>query len=115
LFISETLIDEVSKGDEDAAKDRLAVLTGLPTLRIDEPTTELAERLVKALQLPDSALLDAYHIAVSAVNGIDFLLTWNCTHINNAHMRHAVNNLCLLAGYEPPIMCTPEELRKVPS
>ena len=27
------------------------------------------------------------HISIAAVQGIDFLLTWNFKHINNANMR----------------------------
>jgi len=41
---------------------------------------------------------------------MDFLLTWNCSHIANAEkaapIREAVNAL----GYECPTICTPEEL-----
>ena len=44
------------------------------------------------------------------VNGMDYLLTWNCTHIANASMRHKIESICRLIGYEPPVICTPEEL-----
>ncbi len=56
------------------------------------------------------ASLDAYHIAVATVNGMDYLLTWNCTHIANAAMRAAIESVCRRHGYEPPIICTPLEL-----
>ena len=35
---------------------------------------------------------------------------WNCKHIANAEMQTAVNRICRSAGYEPPVICTPEEL-----
>ena len=41
---------------------------------------------------------------------MDYLLTWNCKHIANAEMQTAVNRICRSAGYEPPVICTPEEL-----
>ncbi|MCC9002687.1 MAG: DNA-binding protein, partial [Candidatus Competibacter sp.] len=47
------------------------------------------------------------------VHGTDYLLTWNCTHINNAELRPKIEALCRLQGYEPPIICTPQELLKV--
>jgi len=50
------------------------------------------------------------HIAVAAVHGLDYLLTWNCTHIANARMRGKIEGLCRAAGYDPPIICTPMEL-----
>jgi len=37
-------------------------------------------------------------------------LTWNCTHIANGFVLQSVNTLCRDAGYEPPIVCTPQEL-----
>jgi len=60
--------------------------------------------------VPRKAAEDALHIAVAAVHGLDFLLTWNCKHIANAMMRSAIERVCREAGYEPPVICTPEEL-----
>ena len=53
---------------------------------------------------------DAMHIAIAAAHGVEYLLTWNCTHIANAQMRPAIERLCREEGFEPPILCTPEEL-----
>jgi hypothetical protein len=60
--------------------------------------------------MPDKAVLDAFHIGIAVVNGMDYLLTWNCTHIANASMRHKIESICCLTRYEPPVICTPEEL-----
>jgi len=60
--------------------------------------------------VPRTAAEDGLHIAVAAVHGVDYLLTWNCKHIANATMRQAIERACREAGYEPPISCTPEEL-----
>ena len=35
----------------------------------------------------EKARIDGFHIAVAAVHGMEYLLTWNCTHIANAVMR----------------------------
>ena len=43
--------------------------------------------------IPDSAEIDAYHIAIATVNGMDYLLTWNCTHIANAAMRSDIETV----------------------
>ena len=58
---------------------------------------------------PDAAT-DALHMALAAVHGMNYLLTWNCRHIANASIRRAVEHQCRLAGYEPPVICTPQEL-----
>ncbi len=52
----------------------------------------------------------AAHIAVSAVHGVDFLLTWNCAHIANAQIVKKVQSICLQQGFPCPLICTPEEL-----
>ncbi|HEV7242718.1 MAG TPA: hypothetical protein VGQ36_26050 [Thermoanaerobaculia bacterium] len=69
-----------------------------------------ADRIFRATTLPDKAASDALHVALAAVNGMDFLLTWNCTHIANGVVLKIVNAICRDNGYEPPIVCTPEEL-----
>ena len=46
----------------------------------------------------------------TSTNGIEYLLTWNCTHIANAHTRPKIEATCRTYGYEPPVICTPLEL-----
>ena len=79
-------------------------------LRITEDARELARSLIAKGSLPANAEIDAFHIAVAAVSGIDYLLTWNCTHIANAVMRPRIEAVCRDRGFEPPIICTPSEL-----
>jgi len=55
----------------------------------------------------------ALHIAVAAVHSVPYLLTWNCKHLANATMRTKIEDVCRSAGYEPVIICTPEELLEV--
>jgi hypothetical protein len=46
-------------------------------------------------------------------NGVarsDLLLTWNCRHLANAEMLAVVMRVIRGSGYEPPVVCTPEEL-----
>jgi hypothetical protein len=61
--------------------------------------------------LPDRAAVDAPHIGIAAVHGMDYLLTWNCTHIANATLRGQIESICRASGYEPPVICTPDELQ----
>jgi hypothetical protein len=71
---------------------------------------KLGKALVEEGPIPAGAEIDAYHIAVAAVNGMDYLLTWNCKHIANAVMRPKVEEVCRNYGFEPPTICTPLEL-----
>lgn len=71
---------------------------------------KLAEELVREGPLPEKAALDALHIAAAVSGGVDYLLTWNFKHLANATMRNQIERRCRSSGYEPPIICTPEEL-----
>ena len=110
LFISEFVIAEASLGHPEAAKRRLEALAGLPELSVPENVVRLASALITEGPLPEKAEIDAFHIAVAAVNGMEYLLTWNCTHIANAALRPKIEAICRTHGFEPPIICTPQEL-----
>jgi hypothetical protein len=101
---------ECQAGDPTAAADRLAALAGLPLLDQTGEVVALAEALVRDVPLPPRVGGDAVHIATAAVHGMQYLLTWNCTHIANAALRPRIEAVCRAAGYEPPLICTPEEL-----
>lgn len=110
LFVSEFVIAEASRGDPNAAQRRLAAIDGIPELEATQEVRLLGQALISEGPIPPRAELDAYHIAVAAVNGMDYLLTWNCTHIANAVMRAGIESTCRKHGYEPPVICTPQEL-----
>jgi predicted nucleic acid-binding protein len=110
LSISVLVVSESRTGDAEAAQRRLALLEGLPLLRLNDAATDLAEHLLTRAALPAKAKDDALHIAVAAVHGIDYLLTWNCKHIANARQRPIIEAICEASGYRPPVICTPEEL-----
>ena len=50
------------------------------------------------------------HIAVAAVGGIEYLLTWNFKHIANPATRDLIQMICQDSGYTPPIICSPDEI-----
>lgn len=110
LFISEAVFAECQSGDPDAALRRLDLLNGIPLLEQMPPTAQIAEHLIGRLSLPEKAAVDAVHIAIAVANEIDFLLTWNCTHIANAAFRPMIEEVATAYGCMCPIICTPEEL-----
>ncbi len=110
LFVSQLVVREALAGDEDAARKRAGFVQKIARLGITDAAGELADKLVETRAVPPKAAEDALHIAVAAVHGVEYLLTWNCKHIANATMRQAIERVCREAGYEPPVICTPEEL-----
>lgn len=108
--MSQLVVQEASAGDPEAASRRLRHLKGIQLLDLTEPCFALASQLLAEGTLPAEAEEDALHISLAAVHGMDDLLTWNLRHIANAAMRSRIERGCVEAGYEAPVICTPEEL-----
>lgn len=110
LQISQLVLDEATQGDPEASERRLALLAGLPILRVDDEAIGLGSDIVGEHILPEKAARDALHLGVATARGVDYLLTWNCAHLANAEVVRVVNRFLRARGYEPPIICTPDEL-----
>jgi predicted nucleic acid-binding protein len=110
LYVSQLVFEEASAGDSGAARKRIEPIRLLARLDITNQAMMLSKRLVAEIPLPAKARTDALHIAVAAVHGMDYLLTWNCAHIANASMRLRIEAICREMGCEPPVICTPLEL-----
>lgn len=110
LYASQLVVRESEAGDEVKSEERLKALEETKLLEITEEALVLAGVFVGKGAIPQEAGEDALHIAIAVVNGIDYLISWNCKHIANAKMRGKIDQLCLSQGYEPIIICTPEEL-----
>lgn len=113
VFISQLVLEECAEGDPSAAKERLEVVRGIDLLDSSDEVDDLADALIVGKAVPDSEPRDAFHIAIAAVNGVNYLLTWNYKHIANATLRGRIEQICRDAGYEPPTICTPDELMGV--
>ena len=113
LCASELVFREAGAGDPRAAQERLDVLKDMLLLEIRQEAHDLAKELVQAGALPAKAFEDALHIAVAAHQKIPYLLTWNLRHMANATMRTLIETVCAKKGCKAPIICTPEELRRV--
>ena len=110
IFASQFVIQEASMGNVEMAQRRLEELRPIPLLDVNQNAEDLAKDLITRGALPAKAVVDALHIAVATVHGMDYLLTWNCKHIANAEMQAKVGAVCRNRGFEPPVICTPEEL-----
>ena len=110
VYISQFVIDESSAGDAVAARARLRAIQNLPLLDITPGVVDLASSFLASGIIPRKAATDAAHIAIAAVHGMDFLVTWNCVHIANAAIAKALAKICRDRAYECPVICTPQEL-----
>lgn len=109
-FISPLVIEEAGRGDSAAAARRLAALEGFSVLEPTSSAAEMVDCFITEYALPSSARDDATHVALAAVHGMDYLVTWNCRHIDNAEIKPFLRSICAAHGYTCPEICTPEEL-----
>jgi hypothetical protein len=113
LYTSSVVVEEAGRGNPDAVSRRLNALSGIPLLAITEAVIALSKAFIQEGALPSKALGDSLHIALATVHGMDYLLTWNCRHIDNAEMKPVVRTVCANHGYVCPEICTPQELMGV--
>ncbi|MDD1416326.1 type II toxin-antitoxin system VapC family toxin [Dolichospermum sp. ST_con] len=110
LYISEVVLEELARGDQEIATKRLDLINELPLLELNETVEELAQQFLTKSNLPPKASDDALHIALATIYKVDYLLTWNCKHIANAQIQKKLSQISIQSGYELPTICTPYEL-----
>jgi len=110
LFSSVVAVNEARRGDGPLATERLAFLAETTLLDVTDTATALAVELLRRTGIPAKADVDALHVAVATVHGMDYLLSWNCKHIVNGNNLPRVYAVCRDMGFEPPLICTPSEL-----
>lgn len=112
-FVSPIVIEEISRGDSDAAQQRLDKISSFSILEVVPEIRQLADAYFDAIQIPEKARADTYHLALTALHGLDFLVSWNCKHIVNGRIKMVLEEINAEFGIRTPIICTPEELMEV--
>ena len=110
VYVSALVVEEISSGDASAAEERLRVIADIPSVTIVAEAESVASALLTSNAVPAKGARDALHIAIAATQGIDYLVTWNFKHINNANTRTMVVDVVSDFGLVCPVLCSPEEL-----
>lgn len=108
LFISETVIEEITKGDLKAAEARLHIIDEFTILPLTETVDILTDALLESQAMPKKAKLDASHIAHAAIHDMNFLITWNQKHIATEKNRKMIEAIIEAFGFRTPRLFTPE-------
>jgi hypothetical protein len=110
MYISEVVLDEAGMGDPNAATKRLEAIRDFPQLILNEVVEKMTQVYIEELEIPEKVFRDATHIAVSSVHNMDYLVTWNCSHIANVRIRRKLETINERYGLHTPLICTPIEL-----
>ena len=110
IFLSELVLEEIGSGDSSATQRRLRMVENVPILETTGNAIGLSKLLIAEKAIPETSTEDALHIAIAAVQGMDFLLTWNFKHINNANTKEKIAGIITDSHFKSPVLCSPEEL-----
>ncbi len=110
LFISATVMQEIQRGDPEAALKRVDAVEGLPVLPVTDEERRMGRRLVEMGAVPLKALEDAIHIATATLSGMDYLVTWNQTHIFNLDTLEKLYSAIRELGHKPVALVRPDYL-----
>ncbi len=114
LYISEIVIGEIQAGNPKVARRRLKIVDHLAILKSDAETLRLTKFYDGELGLTGRARADLPHFAFAVAYQMDFLATWNCSHIANAIVIRRLHRINKAAGLHVPIILTPSELEPSP-
>jgi hypothetical protein len=77
LIVSSVVLREALRGNHEYAMKRVDLLEGIPAVSVNPAAKALSRELLQRVPLPAKARLDAEHIAIAAVSGLAYLVTWN--------------------------------------
>jgi predicted nucleic acid-binding protein len=109
-YVSALVYEEARFGDHEASRKRLDAILPFPVLDVDSDAEALAKKIIEGNAVPKEYPEDAMHIAIAAINGMDVIVTWNFSHINNPFKRMMIRQVVENEGYACPEICSPVEL-----
>jgi predicted nucleic acid-binding protein len=107
-FVSALVVKEAAKGNPVVAGKRLDAIRTFPVLATTSEAERLAQAIMDARGIPTEYPEDALHIAVAAIAGMDFIVTWNFSHINNPFTKMMIRQTVENAGCECPEIVSPD-------
>jgi len=110
IFISELVLEELERANEQFRNKMFSATKGFIVLKISKEAEELAQIYVKQGIFPEKYLDDALHVALTSVNQIGVLLSWNFTHLVKLKTRRMVSIVNLAENIMPVEIVSPPEL-----
>ena len=111
-YVSRLVLMEIEAGDPGAAGRRISAVLHLPRLIVTPESLVLAQSLRSEAGLPRKALYDALHLAIAAVYGMDYLVTWDRRHLASKSRIPRLRSIIVAWGHASPLICTPAQLRE---
>jgi len=111
-FTSGRVIDELLEAPD---KKRVAMMAlvdkyGIRTLTVDEEAEKLANTYIAEGIIPRKYRTDGVHIAIAAVNNMDFIVSLNFRHIVSVKTKRLTHEVNIRQGYRPVEIVSPKEM-----
>ncbi len=116
VYISSIVIEEIERTNDLIKREKLLnILKRYPIKFIENIDSEevlfLAKEYLNNNILPRNSEADALHVAISTINQIDILLSWNFKHLANYQRKKKIQIVNLQNNYTYPIdILTPMEV-----
>lgn len=109
--ISEVVLQEIL--DTPAIEKRQLLknlIDDFTVLDFNDEARRLGSEFMRRGIFPDRYVADAQHVAIAVVNRVDYLCSWNFTHLVKVSTRREVNLVNSLMGYGQVEIIAPPEL-----
>ena len=113
LYASSIVLQELTNGVYPWQDASVRMANRLRQLSITREIQELHLSLIDTGVVPPSKPGDAMQIAIATCHSIDYLLTWNYSHLANPTAQHKMEEVVKHLGYRPPLMVSPDTIPQV--
>ncbi len=110
-YISDVVIAEIQETPDAKLKEQMSeVIKSLTRLEMDEDAEILSGEYVRYGAVPSKYRKDAMHIAITTVNHIEILVSWNYRHIVRRKTKEVVRMVNSVHNYPFIEIVAPPEL-----
>lgn len=109
-WTSVAVMEELESGEHPEKEQKLDLLENALLLEINDEIREIAQVYIDNYLMPKDVAGDALHVAVASYYKMDYLLTWNCTHLANARKKQHLRRINGRLRLDTPEIITPLEL-----
>ncbi len=107
-FVSALVLKESGRGNAVLAQKRLAVLESFAVLPTTPEAEALAQSILDLRGVPKEFPEDALHIAIATVSNMEFIATWNFSHMNNPFTKLTIRRAIEREGFRCPEIVSPD-------
>lgn len=111
-FVSNILLEEIEEAPYKLKGSLQKIIKDLDfgILMENEESAQLVDKYMAERILNQKYRDDARHVALSVVNGVDFIISWNCKHLCNIQKKRKYNAVNIMMRYREIDIVTPLEV-----